>query len=186
VRLAEPFDALVIGTPPTTAFLPRERPNPVSAAYLGLGLALRLWRDSFPVKPDGTVILLHDFARRFQAPAQVPYRALFTDARTARDPDAMRDAERAALADERRLSEYRAGRAVHPLQPFVEWSACDATANRVSSVLIAGCRDAPAARQLGFVPVHALGAALAMARGAGARRIGFLLSPPYFPLIRGA
>jgi hypothetical protein len=52
-------------------------------------------------------------------------------------------------------------------------------------VLIAGCRDAPAARQLGFVPVHALGPALTMARGAGARRIGFLLSPPYFPLVVG-
>jgi lactate racemase-like protein len=186
VRLAEPLDAIVIGTPPTTAFLPRERPNPVSAAYLGLGLALRLWRDAFPVRPDGTVVLLHDFARRFQAPTQAPYRALFTDARTARDHDAMRDAERAAAVDERKLAEYRAGQAVHPLQPFVEWSACDATANRVGAVLIGGCRDAPAARQLGFVPVHALGAALAMARGAGARRIGFLLSPPYFPLVGGA
>ena len=186
VRLAEPLDAIVIGTPPTTPFLPRERPNPASAAYLGLGLALRLWREAFPIRPDGTVILLHDFARRFQSPTQAPYRALFADARTARDPDAMRDAERAALADERRIAEYRSGRAVHPLQPFVEWSACDATANRVASVLVAGCRDAPAARQLGFVPVHALGAALAMARGTGARRIGFLLSPPYFPLLGGA
>ena len=79
----------------------------------------------------------------------------------------MRDAERAA-ADERRIADYRAGHAVHPLQPFLEWSACDATANRVGAVLIAGCRDAPAARQLGFVPVHGLGAALAMARGRGA------------------
>jgi hypothetical protein len=183
VRLAEPLDAIVIGTPPTTAFLPRERPNPVSAAYLGLGLALRLWRDAFPVRPDGTVILLHDFTRRFQSPTQTPYRALFADARTARDHNAMRDAERAAGVDERARGEYRAGRSVHPLQPFIEWSACDATANRVGAVLIAGCRDAPAARQLGFVPVHALGAALAMARGAGAGRIGYLLSPPYFPLL---
>jgi hypothetical protein len=132
------------------------------------------------------VILLHDFTRRFQTPTQAPYRALFADARTARDHDAMRDAERAAAVDERMLAEYRAGHAVHPLQPFIEWSACDATANRVATVLIAGCRDAPAARQLGFIPVHALGAALTMARGAGARRIGFLLSPPYFPLVVGA
>jgi hypothetical protein len=52
-------------------------------------------------------------------------------------------------------------------------------------VLIAGCRDAAAARQLGFIPTHGIGAALEMARGrAGgdAPRIGFLLSPPYFPL----
>jgi len=50
-------------------------------------------------------------------------------------------------------------------------------------VLIAGCRDAFAARQLGFVPVHGLGAALEMARGRGARRIGYLLSPPFFPIV---
>jgi hypothetical protein len=183
VRLAEPLDAIVIGAPPTTAMRPRERPNPVSAAFLGLGLALRLWRDAFPVRPGGTVILLHDFHRRFPAPTQTPYRALFADPRTARDRDALRDAERAAARDERGLDAYRAGRAVHPLQPFVEWSACDATANRVGAVLVAGCRDAQAARQLGFVPVHGLAPALAMARGAGAERVGFLLSPPYFPLV---
>jgi hypothetical protein len=185
-ELTEPLDAIVIGTPPTTPFLPRERPNPVSAAYLGLGLALRLWRDAFPVRGDGTVILLHDFRRYFQSPTQAPYRVLFADPRTARDRDAMRDAERAAAFDERGLAAYRAGRSVHPLHPFVEWSACDAAANRVGSVLIAGCRDAHAARQLGFVPVHGVGAALAMARGAGAERIGFLLSPPYFPLLVAA
>ena len=50
-------------------------------------------------------------------------------------------------------------------------------------MLIAGCRDAHAARQLGLVPVHSFGAALGMARGRGAERIGFLLSPPYFPLV---
>jgi hypothetical protein len=33
--LAEPLDAIVIGIPPTTAFIPRGRPNPVAAAYLG-------------------------------------------------------------------------------------------------------------------------------------------------------
>jgi hypothetical protein len=50
-------------------------------------------------------------------------------------------------------------------------------------VLVAGCRDAQSARQLGFVPVHNVTAALMMARGTGAERIGFLLSPPYFPLV---
>ena len=58
-----------------------------------------------------------------------------------------------------------------------------AIAALIGSVLIAGCRDAASARQLGFIPVHGVGAALAMARGAGAERIGFLLCPPPFPLI---
>jgi hypothetical protein len=181
----EPLDAIVIGIPPTTPFLPRAMPNPVTAAYLGLGLALRLWRNTFPVKPGGTAILVHDFARRFPAPTQLPYRALFADQRTARDSDALREAERTALADARAIGEYRAGRAVHPLEPFLAWSACDASISRLGPVLVAGCRDASAARQLGFVPVHNVGAALAMARGRGAERIGFLLSPPYYPLVVG-
>ena len=50
-------------------------------------------------------------------------------------------------------------------------------------MLIAGCRDSLAARQLGFVPVHGLGAALEMAHGSGATRIGYLPAPPYFPLL---
>ena len=91
--------------------------------------------------------------------------------------------ERDALADARAIAEYRAGRAVHPLEPFVSWSACDAAISRLGPVLVAGCRDAHAARQLGFVPVHNVGAALAMARGRGAERIGFLLTPPYYPLV---
>jgi hypothetical protein len=51
-------------------------------------------------------------------------------------------------------------------------------------VLVAGCRDATAARQLGFVPTHGIGAAIAMAQGRAEReaRIGFVLAPPYFPL----
>ncbi len=182
-RLAGPLDAIVIGIPPTTPFVPRERPNPVSAAYFGLGLALRLWRNAFPVQPGGTAILLHDLPRRFPPPTQTPYRALFNDVRTARDPDALREAEEAALSDTKAIAAYRAGRTVHPVEPFLSWSACDPALSRLGSVLIAGCRDAHAARQLGFVPVHGVGAALGMARGAGAERIGLLLSPPYFPLV---
>jgi hypothetical protein len=185
IELAEPVEALVIGVPPTTPFIPRERPNPVSAAYLALGLALRLWRNRPPIAPGGTVIILHPFPRRFQRPTQTPYRALFGDPRTAGDPDAMAEAEQRSGADPRALEEYRSGRACHPLQPFVEWSACDASAHRLGAVLIAGCRDAQVARQLGYVPVHGLGAALDMARGRGAERIGYLLAPPYVPLLVG-
>ena len=185
VELAEPVDAVVIGIPPTTPWTPRERPNPVTAAYLGLGLALRLWRNMPPVAADGTAILVHPFQRRFARPTQDPYRALFYDARTAQDIGAMRDAERAAVQDAAAIASYRAGRACHPLQPFVEWSACDAAAHRLGAVVIAGCRDAHAARQLGFVPAHGLGAALEMARGRGATRTAYLVVPPYFPLLVG-
>jgi hypothetical protein len=51
-------------------------------------------------------------------------------------------------------------------------------------VLVAGCRDSVAARQLGLVPVRGVPAALEMVRGrvGGEPRVGVLLVPPYFPI----
>jgi Lactate racemase N-terminal domain len=185
-QLEERLDAICIGVPHTTPYLPREAPNPATAAYLGLGLALRLWRDSFPVVEGGTAILLNRFSRRFPHPTQQPYRALFQALRTGggRDPDELANAERAAATESRFLDAYRAGRSCHPLLPFAEWSACQPAIGRLGAVLIAGCRDSHAARQMGFVPTHGIGPALAMAHGRseGPPRMGFLLSPPYFPL----
>jgi lactate racemase-like protein len=179
------LDAICIGIPHATPHLPREAPNPVLAAYLGLGLALRLWRDNFPLVEGGTAILLSRFTRRFPHPTQQPYRRLFQAlAAGAREPEELLEAEQEAATDERALTAYRDGRASHPLLPFAEWAACQPALGRLGAVLVAGCRDAMAARRLGFVPTRGVPAALEMAHGraAGAPRIGVLLSPPYFPL----
>jgi hypothetical protein len=185
-ELEEPLDALVIGVPRVTPFLPRERPNPLLAAFLGLGLALRLWREAFPIVDGGTAILVNRFGRHFAHPTQQPYRAFFHATRAGRDPRVLADAERGVSADTRAIEAYRSGRTVHPLLPFRDWNACQPALGRLGAVLAAGVGDATAVRQLGFVPVHGLGAALDMARGQGHERIGFLLSPPYFPLQVGA
>jgi hypothetical protein len=182
--LDEPLDAICIGIPRTTPFLPRERPNALIAATLGLGYALRLWRDAFPVRDGGTAILVAPFRRRFTHPTQHPYRAFFHAARGGRAPAVLEEAERAAAADPRAIDAYRQGRTCHPRLPFADWDACRPALDRLGAVVVACCRDSAAARQLGFVPTHGLPAALEMANGlAGGRpRIGFLLSPPYFPL----
>jgi hypothetical protein len=183
-ELDGPLDAIVIAVPGTTPYLPREGPNPLLAAYLGLGLALRLWRDAFPVVDGGTAILAHRFTRTFAHPTQSPYRSFFHAARIGRDPEMLANAERAAAAGMRGIEDYRSGRSVHPLLPFRDWNACQPALGRLGAVLVAGAADATAVRQLGFVPVHGLGAALDLARGrtSGTARIGYLLSPPYFPL----
>ncbi|HKT44391.1 MAG TPA: lactate racemase domain-containing protein, partial [Gaiellaceae bacterium] len=180
-ELDAPLDAIVIGVPGTTPFLPREGPNPLLAAYLGLGLALRLWRDAFPVVDGGTAILAHRFTRSFAHPTQSPYRPFFHAARIGRDPEMLAEAERAATSNARGIEDYRNGRTVHPLLPFRDWNACQPAIGRLGAVLVAGAADATAVRQLGFVPVHGLTAALDLARGrtSGPARIGFLLSPPY-------
>ena len=186
VTLDRPLDAVCVGVPRTTPYLPRERPNPLLGSYLGLGLALRLWRDSFPVAEGGTAILLHRFQRHFKHPTQQPYRTFFAATRGGGRPDAsaLAEAELAAGADARALQAYRSGRSCHPLLPFADWDACRPAIGRLGHVLIAGCRDHAAARQLGFVPTHGIAPALTMVRGWAERppRVGFLLTPPYFPL----
>ena len=183
-ELDGPLDVLCIGVPRTTPFLPREPPNALVSATLGLGYALRLWREAFPVRDGGTVILVTPFRRRYAHPTQAPYRAFFQASRSSREPAILAEAERAVAADPRAIDAYRTGRTCHPRLPFADWDACRPALDRLGTVVVAGCRDAVAARQLGFVPTHGVAAALEMARrlAGGSPRIGYLLSPPYFPL----
>ena len=185
--LDEPLDTVCLGIPGATLTFPRERPNALAAAAVGLGYALRLWRDAFPVRDGGTAILVSPFRRRYAHPTQQPYRAFFQAIRTGRDPATLAEAERAAAADPRAIDAYRDGRTCHPRLPFADWDACRPALDRLGAVVVAGCRDSTAARQLGFVPTHGIAAAFEMARGLGgeSHRVGFLLSPPYFPLLVG-
>jgi hypothetical protein len=188
VRLEQPLDAIVIGMPWKHHHSPRERLNPITVAAVALGLALRLWRDAFPVAEGGTAIVLHRLSRHFAHGSQDPYRALFHALREGRAPMELAAAEGAAASDGRALDAYRAGRACHPLLPYVDWEGCRPALDRLGAVVVAGCRDHQAARTLGFVPTHGVASALEMAHGrAGGRaRVGVLLAPPYFPLEVGA
>ena len=183
-RLERPLDAIVIGMPWKHHHSPRERLNPLTVATVALGLALRLWRDSFPVAEGGTAIVLHRLSRHFAHGTQDPYRALFLALRDGRAGTEVAAAEQAAATDDRALTAYRAGRACHPLLPYADWDGCRPAFDRLGAVVVAGCRDHQAARTLGFVPTHGVSGALEIAHGlAGGRaRIGFLLGPPYFPL----
>jgi hypothetical protein len=182
-RVEEPLDAIVIGIPWKHHHFPRERLNPISVATVALGLALRLWRDAFPVAEGGTAIVLHRLSRHFAHGSQDPYRVLFHELREGRTPSDLAETERAASADRRALEAYRAGRACHPLLPYRDWESCRPALDRLGAVLVAGCRDHQAARTLGFVPTHGLSSALEMAHGraGGHARLG-LLHLPYPPL----
>ena len=163
---------------------PRERLNPLTVAAVALGLALRLWRDAFPVVKGGTAIVLHRLSRHFAHGIQDPYRDLFHVLRDGRLAAELTAAEEAAATDERAITAYRDGKACHPLLPYRDWESCRPALDRLGAVLVAGCRDHQAARTLGFVPTHGIPSALEMAHGraGGNARIGLLLSPPYFPL----
>jgi len=185
-RLDEPLDALVVGVPWVGVHVPREPLNPVTAAAVALGLALRHWRDAFPVRDGGTLVLVHSLTRSFAHGSQDPYRSLFETLRSG-DADLLADAETVAATEPRALRAYSAGSACHPLLPHADWAGCQPALLQLGRVIVAGSRDAIAARALGFVPSHSIASALEMTRGvAGGRaRVGVLLAPPYAPLLVG-
>jgi hypothetical protein len=184
LQLDEPVDAIVVGVPWVGVHVPREPLNPITSAGVALGLALRQWRDAFPVRDGGTLILIHSLTRSFEHGTQDPYRTLFEALRSG---EALAEAEIAAVDDARALGAYRAGRTCHPLLPHADWAGCQPALGRLGRVIVAGSRDAVAARALGFVPSHSIASALEMAHGlAGGRaRIAVLLAPPYAPLLVG-
>ena len=186
-RIDEPLEVLVVGAPWIGPHLPREPLNPITAAAVALGLALRLHRGELPVRPGGTVILCHPLTRAFAHGTEAPYVAMFNALRTALDPADLTAAESAAAADANALTAYRAGKTCHPLLPYADWAGCAPVLSHLGRVIVAGCRDAIAARTLGFIPSHSIASALEMAHGvAGGRaRVGVLLAPPYAPLLVG-
>ena len=185
-RLDEPLDAIVVGVPWVGAHVPREPLNPITSAGIVLGLALRQWRDAFPVRDGGTLILVHSLTRSFAHGTQNPYRSLFDMLRLG-DAGLLAGAEETAATDQRTIRAYRAGHACHPSLPYADWAGCQPALSRLGRVIVAGSRDAIAARALGFVPSHSVASALEMAHGlAGGRaRVGVLLAPPYAPLLVG-
>lgn len=185
--LDEPLDTIVVPVPWKAPHQPREPLNPITVAATTLGIALRLWREQSPLHEGGTVVLLHDLHRAFGHGPQAPFRALFQALRDGREPGLVVAARTTAREDPRALTAYREGRAPHPLLPFVDWDSAAPALRRAGRVIVAGCRDAGAARALGFVPSHNVATALEMARGVagGSHRLGVLLAPPYAPLIVG-
>ena len=181
------FETLVVPLPWEGLSLPREPLNPITAAALGLGHVLRLWRNRPALAEGGTVILVHPFPRVMGHGAQAPYRALFAALREGPARGRLRGFEAAAARDRRAIAAYRAGAAPHPRQPFADWDSCAALLERAGRVIVAGCRDAGAARALGLVPSHNAATAMAMARGIAGEsgRTGVVLGPPYPAVVVG-
>jgi hypothetical protein len=181
------FDTLVVPLPWAGTSLPREPLNPISAASVGLAHVLGLWRNRPALVDGGTVVLLHPFSRVMGHGPQAPYRALFAALRDGVPRSRLGGVEASAARDRRAIAAYRSGTAPHPRLPFADWEACAQPIERAGSVIVAGCRDAGAARALGLVPSHNAATAMAMARGVAGEsaRTGVLLGPPYPAVVVG-
>ena len=188
MRLDEPLDAIVVGVPWIGRAPPARAAQPDHVgSRSSLGLALRQWRDAFPVREGGTLVLVHSLTRSFAHGTQDPYRSLF---------DALRDRRRRDCSRGRDVCSVEISARFALIAPDVRATRCSPTptgraasrrSSRLGRVIVAGSRDAIAARALGFVPSHSIASALEMAHGvAGGRaRVGVLLAPPYAPLLVG-
>ncbi len=184
--LDEPLDATLHRDPADDAVPPTRaaeraavaRPSASGSRY-GSGAT------AFPVRRAARPILAHRFRRRFAHPTQQPYRTFFQATRARPGAEQLGGGRaRAPLPTRARSAPTASGRTCHPLLPFADWDACRPALDRLGAVLVAGCRDSVAARQLGFVPTHGVGRGARDGARPGRRapRVGFLLSPPYFPL----
>jgi hypothetical protein len=185
-RLAAPLDAIVVPLPWLSPHRPRAPLDPVGAASLGLGLALRLWRERPPLRRGGTIVLLHGLRPTFDTRPGAPHRALYEALRRP-EAEAVAEAEHAVATDPVAVRAYRAGHAPHPLQPFADWASCMPALEAAGRVIVGGCRDAGAARRLRMIPSHSPQTAIDMALGVAGdgARLGVLLAPPYPPLVVG-
>ena len=160
------------GVPWIGPHVPREPLNPIT---VGRGRARPRTAPAARRLPDpartGSLVLVHPLTRSFAHGTQAPYAAMFNALRTVRgDRTSSTEAERAAAVDERALDAHtEPGRACHPLLPYADWAGCAPALSRLGRVIVAGCRDAAAARTLGFVPSHGIASALEMAHGVAER-----------------
>lgn len=183
-RLAAPLETVVVPVAWKALHRPRTPVNALTAMAT-VAHALRLWRDAPPLVEGGTVILPHPFSAAVGNGPEAPYLRLLHAVRAGAEGRKLTAVERLARSDPRALERYRAGATVHPLLPFADWEGVQGVLGRAGRVVVAGCRDASAARALGFVPTHNLQAALVMADGVAATDgpTGMLLAPPYPPLL---
>ena len=162
--LDRPLDAIVIAMPWKTT-RPARAAEPDHGRDLALGLALRLWRDAFPVMDDGTAILLH---RSRALRAHDPGRTARSSMRSRRATDVARGQRgRGGYAGARGLPR----RPRLPSAPALRrLGHCRPALDRLGAVVVAGCRDPRPPAPLGFVPTHGVGARSRWpTAGAGAR-----------------
>jgi hypothetical protein len=184
-QLPGELGTLVVPSVWTSPHAARGAPNAVTTAAVTLGHALRLWRGRPPLQTGGTVIVPHPLDGTIGRGSEAPYLRLYHAVRGGAEGRKLDAVERLVRMDARAVERYRASAAPHPLLPFADWASCRSVLDRAGRVIVAGCRDAGAARALGFVPTHNLAAALGMARGITEIEgpLGVLLAPPYPPLL---
>jgi lactate racemase len=183
-RLGSQLEALVVPVPWKSIHRPRSALNPVTVMATAAH-ALGLWRGAPAIVEGGTLIVPHPLSAATGHGVEAPYLRLLHALRAGAEGRKLAAVERLARTDARALERYRSGASVHPLLPFADWDAVQAVVGRTGRVLVAGCRDAAAARALGLVPTHSLQAALTMVAGVAESTLptGLLLAPPYAPLL---
>lgn len=150
VPLSHPADVLVTGLPEFGPFNARAPLNPVLIKHLLEAWILRLYSGQSPLKPRGTVVLLHPCTNRFDHEQHTAHYNFFTSVGSPRAAIAHSDAEAEFARNPALLTTFRTGRAYHPTHAFSLWRQASLSSSALGNVIVVGANNESVPHLLGY------------------------------------
>lgn len=172
-------DVGLIGVPHATPYNLDAVPNPVLAAWQGLGAGFGAHTGRPLVRAGGALVLFHPLRQQFSALHHPSYIDFYADVlASAPEPAQLADAETRFAADPWYRHLYSSSYAFHGVHPFRLWSEVVAAASACGDVVWVGA-DRQVAERLGFRAASTLADALEIVASSVGRapRVGYVHPP---------
>lgn len=150
VPLSHPADVLVTGLPEFGPFNTRAPLNPVLVKHLLEAWILRLYSGRSPLRPGGTVILLHPCTNRFDHEQHTAHHNFFTSVGSPRAAGTLSDGEAEFARNPALLTTFRTGHAYHPGHAFSLWRQASRASSSLGRVIVVGADNESVPRLLGY------------------------------------
>lgn len=150
VPLSHQADVLVTGLPEFGPFNTRAPLNPVLIKHLLEAWILRLYSGQSPLRPGGTVILLHPCTNRFDHEQHTAHNNFFTSVGSQGAATPQSDLEAEFARNPALLTTFRTGHAYHPTHAFCLWRQASRRASSLGKVIVVGADNESVPRLLGY------------------------------------
>lgn len=165
VPLTHRADVLVTGLPAFGPHNTRAPLNPVLMRHLLQSWVLGQYSGQPPLKPGGTVILLHPCTNRFDHQQHTAHFNFFNSVLPkARTVEEFASAEALFVRDPALLAAFRTGHAYHPGHPFLVWKQASEASTFLGRVIVVGADNESVPRLLGYETASSVAEALYRAR----------------------
>ncbi len=165
VPLSHQSDVLITGLPACGPYNTRASLNPVLVRHLLQGWLLRAYQGRSPLKPGGTVVLLHPCTNRFDHEQHTAHYNFFLSVvKRVDSPAAWAAAETEFVKNPALLAMFRNGHAYHPGHPFLVWQQASQLNPPVGRVIVVGADNESIPNLLGYETAASVPEALYRAR----------------------